>query len=326
MRKKIFIPSLIGCFILIRLFYFLSYPKILRTLPKADKIGIVKEIKEIKIQNLNNPINACIEEYKDNNYILTFKINENDLTYIAISILDENLNEIKEYKKIDVQTKSAQDARIFKFNDDYYLIYNDKLPIKHLCRAMHLAKFNDQTFRIEYKTILDQHIKTIEKNWVPFIFQNKIFLAYSLMPHKIMEIKDPSKNNLKHWLFTDNPCYTRFFWKWGTPRGGSPAKLVDDEYLAFFHSSFGKNKKKKFYVMGAYTYQAYPPYKVTKVSKFPIIFGNNKKTRIYFPTGFIIKKENNKDMIYLSYGENDKTSKIAIIDKAKLFENMRKVY
>lgn len=325
MKKKIIISLLFGIFV-IRILYYLSYPKILREVDKADKIGIVKDVKEIKIKNITNPINACIEDYKDNKYIVSFRINDNASSYVALTFFDQNFNEINTFNKIDLGTKTAQDARVFKYQNDYFLIYNDKLPIEHLCRAMHIAKLNDQTNKIEYKTILDLHIQLIEKNWTPFIFQNKLFLAYSLVPHKIMEMQDPSKNNLKHWLFTNNPCYTRFFWKWGEPRGGTSAKLVDGEYLGFFHSNFGKNKKKKFYVMGAYTFQAHPPYKVTKVSKFPIIFGKNKKTRVYFPTGFIVKKENGKDYIYLSYGENDSTSKIAIIDKEKLFENMKKVY
>lgn len=325
MKKKIFVSLIITVF-LVRIFFYFSYPKILREVKTADKIGIVQKIKDIKIQNINNPINACIEDYKDNKYILSFRINEKSSRYIGVSQLDENFDEIKSYSKIDVGTNTAEDARIFKYNNDYFLIYNDQLPIEHLCRGMHLAKLNDQTNKIEYKTILDQHIQIIDKNWTPFIFQKKIFLAYSLVPHKILELKDPTKNNLKHWLFPNNPCYSRFFWKWGEPRGGSAAKLVDGEYLAFFHSSFGKNKSKKFYVMGAYKFQAHPPYKITEVSNFPIIFGKAKKTRIYFPTGFVVKKVNGKDLIYLSYGENDSVSKIAIIDKEKLFENMKKVY
>jgi len=325
MKKKIFF-SLLLVVCLLRLLYFLSYPKILRKINKADKIGIVKTIKEIKIQNIKNPINACIEDYKDNKYILSFRIVEKSSTFIGISFLDQNLNEIKNYKKIDTKSTASEDARIFKFNNDYFLIYNDLMPIAHFCRTIHLAKLNDQTLEIEYKTILDQHIKTVEKNWSPFIYQNKLFFTYKLIPHKTMELKDPSINNLKHYIFPNNPCYSRFFWKWGKPRGGTPAKLLDGEYLAFFHSCFGKKKKKKLYVMGAYTFQACPPYKITKVSKFPLIFANNKKTRIYFPTGFVIKNENGKDLIYLSYGENDQISKIAIIDKEKLFENMQSVY
>ncbi|NGX63309.1 MAG: Lipoyl synthase [Candidatus Anoxychlamydiales bacterium] len=207
-------------------------------------------------------------------------------------------------------------------------VCRDDLPdegSEHFARTMYLAKINRYTFEIDYKTPLDQHIKAIEKNWVPFISEDNLLLAYNLVPHKILQITDLKSNSLKHLVFP-NMCFSRFFWKWGEPRGGTPAKLIGDEYLAFFHSSFGKNKKKMFYVMGAYTFQKDPPYKVTKVSKFPILLGPTKKTRVYFPTGFVVKKENDKDIIYLSYGENDQISKIAIIDKEKLFENMQKVY
>lgn len=324
--KKNIIILVIFTILCVRLFYFLSCPLILRNIDRADKIGIVKQIKEIKLRNIKNPVNACIENYKDNKYILSFRTNDRSSSYIGISILDQNLNEIKTYKQIDVNTSTAEDSRIFKYNNEYFLLYNDRLPIEHCCRAMHLAKLNDNTFKIEYKTVLDQHIKTVEKNWVPFVSQEKILLAYGLIPHKIMEMHDPRDNNLNHCLFSDNPCFSRFFWKWGKPRGGTPAKLVDGEYLAFFHSSFGKNKKKKFYVMGAYTFQSHPPYKITRVSNFPIIFSGNKKIRVYFPAGFIVTNENGKDLIYLSYGENDSISKIAVIDKETLFQNMKNVY
>jgi len=305
-------------------YYFFSTPKLLRNIQRADKLQIVKGVKEIKIKNVDNPINASIDEFFDN-YILAFRVNENNSSYIGLSFLDENFEEIGLFKKIDVMSKTAEDPRIFKFKNDFFLIFNDKLPIEHFARTMYLAKINRYTFEIDYKTPLDQHIKAIEKNWVPFISEDNLLLAYNLMPHKIMQITDLKSNSLKHLVFP-NMCFSRFFWKWGEPRGGTPAKLIGDEYLAFFHSSFGKNKKKMFYVMGAYTFQKDPPYKVTKVSKFPILLGPTKKTRVYFPTGFVVKKENDKDTIYLSYGENDQISKIAIIDKDKLFENMQKVY
>ncbi|NGX34706.1 MAG: hypothetical protein K1060chlam1_01059 [Candidatus Anoxychlamydiales bacterium] len=323
MKKIIFYISL-GIFTFLISNFFFKADKKLKNIAKADTIGIVTEIKNIKIKNVKNPLNASIEEYFDN-YILSFRIDENNSSYIGVSFLDQNFEEIGHFQKIDVQTNSAQDPRIFKFKNDYFLLYNDKLPIEHFARAMHLAKINLKNFIIDYKTILDQHIKTVEKNWVPIIDQKKLLLAYKLMPHKIMQLDDLKKNSLSHLIF-ENMSFSRFFWKWGTPRGGTPAKKVDDEYLAFFHSSFGKSKKNKTYVMGAYTFEAKAPYRVTKVSKFPIILRNFKNTRVYFPTGFVIKKENNKDMIYLSYGENDKTSKIAVIDKEKLFENMKEVF
>ncbi len=319
--KKIFSLIFFALSVSALLFFYKSPHKKLRKVPFSDKNQIVLEVLDLDLINVKNPINSSIESF-GNDFLLTYRINEKDASYIGLSILDKNLKE-KDFKKIDVNSKSAEDPRIFKFKNDYFLIFNDKLDIKHNCRVMFIAKLNKK-FEIEYKTPLYLHIKPVEKNWTPFTYKNRLHLSYGLMPHKVMELENLEKNSLKHLVFEKNPCYSRFFWKWGSPRGGTPAKLVDGEFLSFFHSSFGKNKNKKIYVMGAYMYQKDPPFKVTKVSMYPIIFG--KKKRVYFPAGFIIKKVNGKDLIYLTYGENDNNSKIVILDKDKLFENMKKVY
>ncbi len=315
----------------IPLSYFKAIPKELKNVPRADKIGMVLDIKKIIINNIENPINSSIIESNEKDYLVAFRFREefdSSDNYIGIALLDENFNQIGEYKKIDVNSSKAEDPRIYKHKNDFFLIYNDTMPIAHYARAMYIAKLNPE-FTPEYITCLDQHIKPVEKNWVPFSYNTikgeKLLLAYGLTPHKIMEVTDTTKNSIEHYIYKDNPSYSRFFWKWGEPRGGTPARLVDGEYLAFFHSCFGTGKK-KWYVMGAYTYEAHPPFKITKVSKFPIIFDNVRATRVFFPTGFIHKKTDGKELIILSYGENDEFSKIVTLDKEKLFENMKAVY
>ena len=74
---------------------------------------------------------------------------------------------------------------------------------------------------------------TSDDQWSRDNQETKLLLAYGLMPHKIMELKDTKKNELDHYIFENNPCYTRFYWKWGSPRGGTPAKLICYEYLDF---------------------------------------------------------------------------------------------
>ncbi len=321
MRSKLLFLSVLfmtGSF----LYYYFSFPKELKKVPLSEKKGLVLDIKNINLKNIN-PVNTSIEKYLNNDYIIAYRIREKNSDFIGIAILDENFKVKKEPIKIDVKSTKAEDPRIFKYKNEYFLLYNDILPIKHYCRVMKIAKLT-KDFKVEYQTSLDLHIKPVEKNWVPFVKDNKLLLSYNLMPHKVMELEDTRKNSLIHYTYENNPCFSRFFWDWGEPRGGTPAKLVNGEYLAFFHSCFGK--KKKWYVMGAYTYQANPPYKVTKVSKYPILFGKIKNTRIVFPCGFIEQKENNKNLIYVSYGENDSISKIVVIDKEKLYESMQKVY
>ncbi|MBN2478683.1 MAG: hypothetical protein JXA94_00480 [Parachlamydiales bacterium] len=323
-KYKIITSFFVVCLFFILLFYvFNPSPRKLKRISLADSTGIVTDIKNIKVEGVENVINTSLVDYKDG-YLIVFRKNENKKSYIALCELDKNFKQTSPYKIIDVKSSFAEDPRIFQFSNDYFLIYNDKVPIKHNYRIMKIAKLTND-FNVEFINELDLHIKQIEKNWVPFTNENNLYLSYGLMPHKVMNLKDVTKNSLDHLIFDNGSCYARFFWEFGEPRGGTPAKLVDGEYLAFFHSCFGKNKKKKHYVMGAYTFQAHPPYKITKVSKDPILV-SNKKTRVYFPCGFTLKNEHSKDKIILSYGENDENSKVLIIDKEKLFQSLKEVY
>jgi predicted GH43/DUF377 family glycosyl hydrolase len=189
---------------------------------------------------------------------------------------------------------------------------------------MFIAKL-DKNLDIEYTTCLDIHIKSIEKNWVPFAHKNKIFLSYNPMPHKIMQLNDPKVNDLIHHCYENNPCFSRFFWDFGTPRGGTPSIEVDNMFLSFFHSSFGK-RKQKWYVMGAYLHEAKPPFKVKKVSKYPIIFGKRKSIFSVFPCGIVLRKKADVDQIIISYGENDITSNILVMNKDLLLDSLKDVY
>ena len=323
MRKKLIYIVCILSFFFISQSIFPSYPRKLKKINLSDKTGLVIDRKKIKIENVDNPINLSIIEDNDA-FLAVFRVNDKDTSNIGICKFDKEFNQISKHKIIDVKSKNAEDPRIFKIKNEYYIIYNDKVLIEHNYRIMKIAKLT-KDFDAEFITSLDLYINTMEKNWVPFEDNGNLYLAYGLVPHKIMHLKDTKKNSLDHLIFEDGKCYSRFFWEYGDPRGGTPACKTKDGYLAFFHSSFGKNKKKKYYVMGAYLFEPNPPYKVVKVSKEPIIV-YPKKTRVYFPTGFSIKKEDNIEKIYLSLGINDTVSEVLVIDKDNLLKSMKEVY
>ena len=121
--------------------------------------------------------------------------------------------------------------------------------------------------------------------------------------------------------------------QWGAIRGGTPARLIDNQYLAFFHSSF-RERGKVWYVMGAYTFEAFPPYKVTAISAQPILFDGiyntkaentaKKGLRCIFPAGFV-EGYDKEDVFYLSCGENDCATKIITISKRNLLSSLKKV-
>lgn len=153
-------------------------------------------------------------------------------------------------------------------------------------------------------------------------------LGYSLLPHCIF-----------HPIFGTGACETvastqsDFSWDWGVPRGGTQALLDGDHYLAFFHSwkdlpsAQSNGRKISHYVMGAYTFQAHPPFAITAMSPEPIVAENFyrppyhrtwKPMRCVFPAGMII----NENDVWISYGRQDHEIWIAKLDKEKLLQSL----
>jgi predicted GH43/DUF377 family glycosyl hydrolase len=84
-------------------------------------------------------------------------------------------------------------------------------------------------------------------------------------------------------------------WPWGQPRGGTPPVLVDGEYWSFFHSCIDDPYHTRRYFMGAYAFSAMPPFRITRMSRTPIMAGSNKdrwgngKPLVVFPCGALLR-------------------------------------
>ncbi len=169
-----------------------------------------------------------------------------------------------------------------------------------------------------------------EKNWVPFNYQGKLLLSYSLEPHEILE---PFLDGSEECLMIESTS-SGIIWPWGELRGGTPALRCGNEYLAFFHSSINmasdhsEGKVIPHYFMGAYTFQKDPPFRITRISKEPII-GRNfyhglnyppywHPVQVIFPCGFVF----DDDYIWVAYGRQDHEIWMAKLSKSGLFKNL----
>jgi hypothetical protein len=86
--------------------------------------------------------------------------------------------------------------------------------------------------------------------------------------------------------------------------------------------------------MGAYTFEAHPPFRITGISNHPILFRGIFDTpyintasldkRVIFPSGFVLEKQQNKELIHVACGENDSAVKIITLDKEKLIKSMNR--
>ena len=304
----------------------------------------VLEAKKIEIPEHPFAFNPSIVKWKGS-LLLSFRTYHpvtRSTNPFGVVWLDEDFNPIGTPHIFELPFKNPvlpskqQDPRLVTVGNRLFVVYNNILEhITHKeMRRMYISElhFDGTTFTAsdpECITQFEGEKETrYEKNWPPFDYKGKLFLSYSIIPHKVFRP-----------IFGTNTCETAFCsshifkWDWGVPRGGTQAILDGDHYLAFFHSWVdvptvqSGGKKVTHYVMGAYTFDAKPPFAIKSVSPEPIVakhfyeppyYKTWKPLRCVFPSGLIL----DKDYAWLAYGRQDHEMWIAKIDKKKLLNSL----
>ncbi len=314
-------------------------PPPLISIPFADEAGIVLAVKKVEIPSIPAPFNASIGSV-ENGYLLFFRYDEPNFkneslqvfSHIGCISLDRNFDPLeKKHSKIETTSPFSEDARFFQNGENHFLVYNDPISPVSDRRAIRIGAIDLHTRRLEYTTALHLGPVKTEKNWTPFSHQGEIHFVYTISPQKIMTLPNPQKNFMR---LSPDSFQQELNWpsKWGLLRGGTPAKLVDGEYLAFFHSSFEDSKGIIWYIMGAYTFAPFSPFKITRISPIPLLFKGmydtphqmiaNPKVRSIYPVGFTCEYRKDKELIHVSCGENDSGIKIISMDKNALLASL----
>ncbi len=327
-------------------------PMDLQNIPSAQAQNIVLGSKTVNIRNVPCPYNASIIEHKGK-YLLFFRYDmpeektcQHFSTYVGCAELDKNFNQTeKEFVTIDTKSHFSEDPRAVKIGKKLFLIYNNLHSQSDSCRSMYLAKLNPENLQTEFITELDLQMQPVEKNWIPFEYIDKqgkpqLYLEYSINPHKIFSLANPVFNSLKQLVFPNYCAFHKHLWPklWGKLRGGSTVQKIDDEqYLGFFHSNYIDKENNRFawYLMGAYTFTAKPPFKLTSFSNYPIFFDGiydspimgtaDPHKRVIFPCSYVLEKKDGKELIHVSCGENDSQIKIITFDKKNLLKSLKKI-
>ena len=265
-------------------------------------------------------------------------------SWIGLVWLDENFQPRSKPQELRMRSEQSnvpprlEDGRLITVGERLYLVYSDNED-ERITRdgfRMYIAELHcdGEKFIVKQKERLSSFeynsANRREKNWVPFEYQDKLLLAYSLMPHRIL---CPLFGDTEH-CDTLVSSESLIDWDWGELRGGTPGLLDGEHYLAFFHSSkpmvtvHSHGQEILHYVMGAYTFSREYPFAITSISNQPIIgkqFYNGfdykpywAPVRVVFPCGFIVEKE----YIWVAYGRQDHEIWIAQIDKSKLYESL----
>jgi predicted GH43/DUF377 family glycosyl hydrolase len=308
----------------------------------ADEFVI--STKQIIIPGYPHAFNPSLVRYKGR-LLMSFRVllnlKQKFTSTIGLVWLDDELNLTSEpvilsfRDKVEDAPIRIDDVRLVDIGGKIYLVYSDN-PHPILSRGgfrVYIAELDIESLSLHNKQCLEnfpgEDSTRREKNWVPFDFQQQMLLAYSIEPHLIFE--PLSEDSSCRAVATTSSCPP---WKLGELRGGTPAVLEGERYIAFFHSSINmasihtEGKNIAHYFMGAYSFSCQPPFKIEQISKRfitaekfysgPSYEPYWKPVKVVFPCGLVSDKEH----FLVSYGRDDHECWIATLLKSKLMESL----
>jgi predicted GH43/DUF377 family glycosyl hydrolase len=306
-----------------------ALPAPLRRLPSVDAVVHV-----VQIEGVLAPYNASLIRRGDG-YLLFFRYDtrvEHPIrpyfTHIGCALLGNRFEQIGEFVTIDTKSNFSEDPRALSLGDKIVLSYNDFLPDQYVQRSIRYAILDIETLQTQQVRNLHIHKQNIEKNWTPFSYGGSLYFEYFITPREVLKVAQLGEDGVEFFP----QAWQRLPWpvKWGMPRGGTPACVIDDRYLAFFHSSFVAEGI-TWYVMAAYTFSAHPPFQLTAISAHPILFRGIYDSAILntaplnqysvFPAGLVVED----DLIHISLGENDSAVKIVTLNREEIMSNLKGV-
>lgn len=211
---------------------------------------------------------------------------------------------------------------------DHYLIFGNK-P-KHGIKTMHYTSFNFSFQTTEVKEIDYDGNSLAEKNWSPFVLENKIYLIQSVNPFIVLEFDEEFGKARK---------VSETSWKKSFPNLHAGTRAIpynEKEYLCLCHSvekhpTENERKELRNYKIWAFTFSKEIPFKILRFSKKPIADSSiipdselardswwlDINSKVLFERGLVIKE----DKVIISFGEQDLKAKILILNKRDL-ENL----
>jgi predicted GH43/DUF377 family glycosyl hydrolase len=241
--------------------------------------------------------NASIHKYKDV-YRMFYRVGNNpsfEKDRIATCLIDLSYNVLTESVLLNVisnygNSEHVEDPRIIEYNNFWFLFYTDgyKMAVAKLdidsCEVIY------SHYLIKPANALNKNSDTREKNWIPFVENNKLYILYSDTPRTILECHDSNKT-LE--IVKTNVLNYSLTCMYGEIRGGCPpVHYKDNQYIWFFHTSY-KSRHTNKYCIGAYITEGYTD--VILITNKPILFGRPdpgenmyaRAINIVFPCGAV---------------------------------------
>lgn len=208
----------------------------------------------------------------------------------------------------------VEDPRVVQFNNAWFVFYTDGISIG-------VAKLDLETCDVIYSHFMNsppEHIRRLkdsdgrEKNWIPFVSNNQLYILYSDSPRTYILCKD-NETRLEVQKY-DKLLYSLTY-DYGTVRGGCPPiKFGPKSLIWFFHSTRRSNTiigdDRSIYMISAYLSSNEYPFEITKILIAPVLVGIPSpvsmnilyQDNVVYPCGAVVIDDNT---FLISMGIND---------------------
>ena len=244
--------------------------------------------------------------------------------------------------------QGGEDARPFIIGQKLYLISN--ATTGYQCRRqMILMQFNlnqlnssagtfDRLKDIEPQKIwqleYDAGVHRDQKNWMPLNIHNELHFVYSVNPHVILKFDKQSGRchkiastwncNLSDELRGGSQIIRVTKWNLRSRSclNTSPHYKAEELYLGVLH----KRDSTFEYMTYIYAFETKHPYRVKYITD-SFVFGEygSHSRRIQFAAGLARVVQNDRAYLYITYGENDCTSKVCVLLEEDVLRSLNRV-
>lgn len=211
-----------------------------------------------------------------------------------------NIDNLTWCNHVTFRRKGCEDPRSFSWNNNRFLLLSVVGINPYPCNNKQYL-YNVDTK--EYNKIVSPfENNTIEKNWLPFIYDRHLYIEYLINPRKIFKYNDSC-------IIEESFCKSMSSFLHGSV---SSVLYNNNYYIGMGHTH--PNYEHIFYI-----YENKPPFKIIRFSD-EIKLHNNYSKQYEFITGMSILDDN----IYISYSVNDcinYITKIPILYLDKMISN-----
>lgn len=180
---------------------------------------------------------------------------------------------------------SIEDVRIFRHNETTMASFTlaGQTEKGWICQMV-IGEISEARELVRPRVIVSPTGAHVEKNWVFFSNEGRLFCVYYPAPHVVyeVELKDETAELGNHWEAEN--WQAAYFME--NARGGASPVRIGGEFYHFYHTQH-RHGCGTAYQIGLYTFKAKPPWNISRIVKGPLmsLVPSKRPLDVIFVTG-----------------------------------------